>query len=78
MFCFYVKDKTGIPDDVTIADCPRKECELCYEAMGTNYFAMFECTHTFCNDCAVNYFTIQVSFKVCWMHDSDREMVTDY
>lgn len=68
---FHFKDNTDIPDGTMangLEDCPRKECEICYEAMGSDYFAMFECTHTFCNDCAVTYFTIQVSFNVfCWI-----------
>ncbi|KAJ6632971.1 E3 ubiquitin-protein ligase lubel [Pseudolycoriella hygida] len=40
-----------------------RECELCYGKIGSNYFAMFSCTHIFCNDCAVNYFTHQITHR---------------
>ncbi|XP_037033117.1 E3 ubiquitin-protein ligase lubel-like [Bradysia coprophila] len=47
--------------DMPMDECPRQECKLCYEAIGTNYFAMFDCVHIFCHDCAVGYFTNQIT-----------------
>lgn len=58
MFCR--KDKVGVPDG-NASNFSQKECELCNEAMGSDYFAMFDCIHTFCKDCAIKHFTILVS-----------------
>lgn len=40
----------------------RQECELCMETYPMNKIvSMLKCTHSCCEDCAKNYFTIQVS-----------------
>lgn len=58
---FIFKDET---DDMSMDEFPQRqqECKLCYGAIGTNYFAMFDCVHIFCHNCAVGYFTYQVSY----------------
>lgn len=57
-----VESATDETAEFSIDDFPRQECKICFEAIGTKYFAMFDCVHIFCDACAVGYFTNQVSF----------------
>lgn len=43
----------------------QQECELCTEIHPMNKIvSMLKCTHSCCENCAKNYFTIQVCFGV--------------
>lgn len=44
----------------------KQDCELCTETYSLNKMvSMLKCTHSCCEECAKNYFTIQVKTDFC-------------